>query len=111
MALQKLQCFFTKVMSPYHFFDGSGPKFFCRVNGLLRMVKRPTELEEQRKLFGFKPQSHTISTFTSSVSLPSRLKRLKNGSGKVFIPVTLGPTSFSFVLVVCVHKFQRGEKR
>ena len=87
MALQKLQCFFTKVMSPYHFFDGSGPKFFCRVNGLLRMVKRPTELEEQRKLFGFKPQSHTISTFTSSVSLPSRLKRLKNGSGKVFIPI------------------------
>ena len=22
-------------MSPYRFFDGSGPKFFCRVNGLL----------------------------------------------------------------------------
>ena len=34
MALWKLQCFFTKVMSPYRFFDGSGPKFFCRVNGL-----------------------------------------------------------------------------
>lgn len=33
-ALQKLHCFFTKVMSPYRFFDGSGPKFFCRVNGL-----------------------------------------------------------------------------
>ena len=51
------------------------------------MVKRPTELEEHRKLFGFKPPSHTISTFTSSVSLPSSLKRLKNGSGKVFIPI------------------------
>ena len=34
MALQKLQCFFKKVMCPYPFFDGSGPKFFCRVNGL-----------------------------------------------------------------------------
>ena len=34
MALWKLQCFFTKVMGPYRFFDGSGPKFFCRVNGL-----------------------------------------------------------------------------
>ena len=53
----------------------------------LRMVKRPTELKEHRKLFGFKPPSHTISTFTSSVSLPSSLKRLKNGSGKVFIPI------------------------
>ena len=34
MALQKLQCFFTKVMGPYRFFEGSRLKFFCRVNGL-----------------------------------------------------------------------------
>ena len=40
MALQKLQCFFTKVMGPYRFFDGSGPKFFCRVNGLLNESAR-----------------------------------------------------------------------
>ena len=32
MALRKLQYFFTKVMGPYHFFDGSGPTFFCSVN-------------------------------------------------------------------------------
>ena len=35
MALWKLQCFFTKVMGLYRFFDGSGPNFFCRVNGLV----------------------------------------------------------------------------
>ena len=32
MALRKLQHFFTKVMGSYHFFDGSGPNFFCSVN-------------------------------------------------------------------------------
>ena len=53
----------------------------------LRMVERPTELEEHRILFGFKPPSHTISTFTSSVSLPSSLKSIKNGSGKVSISI------------------------
>ena len=56
----------------------------------LTMVKRPTELEEDRKLFGFKPPSHLKSKFTSSVSsLPSSVKRFKNsnGSGKVFIPI------------------------
>ena len=31
----------------------------------LTMVKRTTELEEHRKLFGFKPSSHTKSEFTS----------------------------------------------
>ena len=51
------------------------------------MVKRPTELEKHRKLFGFKPPSHSKSKFTSSVSSPSRVKRFKNGSGKVFIPI------------------------
>ena len=49
------------------------------------MVKRPTELEEHRKLFGFKPPSHSKSKFTLSVSSPSSVKRFKNGSGKVFI--------------------------
>ena len=38
MALRKLQYFFIKVMGPYHFFDGSGPNFFCSVNGLLKIV-------------------------------------------------------------------------
>ena len=33
--LQKLQYFFTKNMGPYHFFDGSGPIFFCSVNAPL----------------------------------------------------------------------------
>ena len=32
MAPRKLQYFFTKIMGPYHFFDGSGPIFFCSVN-------------------------------------------------------------------------------
>ena len=76
----------------------------------LTMVKRPTELEEHRKLFGFKSPSHSKSKFTSSVSSPSSVKRFKNGSGKVFIPIRNTWTHiFSFVLVVCVHKFQRHE--
>ena len=53
----------------------------------LTMVKRPIELEEHRKLFGFKPPSHSKSKFISSVSSPSSVKRFKNGSGKVFIPI------------------------
>ena len=35
MALRKLQYFFTKVMGPYHFFDGSGTNFLSCVNELL----------------------------------------------------------------------------
>ena len=46
MALQKLQCFFTKVMGPYRFFEGSGPKFLCRVNGLFKSVKNCKELRD-----------------------------------------------------------------
>ena len=44
MALWKLQCFFTRVMGPYRFFDGSGPKFFCRVNGLYGPIETPVFL-------------------------------------------------------------------
>ena len=58
-----------------------------QISERLTMVKRPTELEKHRKLFGFKPPSHTKSKFTSSVSSPSSVKRFKNGSGKVFIPI------------------------
>lgn len=50
------------------------------------MVK-PSELEEHRKLFGFKPRTHTKPIFASSVSSPSSVKRRKTGSGKVFSPV------------------------
>ena len=32
MVLRKLQYFFTQVMGPYRFFDGSRPKCFCSVN-------------------------------------------------------------------------------
>ena len=56
-----------------------------QISERLTMVKHPTELEERRKLFGFKPQSHTKPKFTWSVSSPSSVKRFKNGSGKVFI--------------------------
>lgn len=38
MTLQKLQYFLTKVLVPFHFFDGSGPNFFCGVNGLSVML-------------------------------------------------------------------------
>ena len=58
-----------------------------QISERLTIVKRPTELEEHRKLFGFKPPSHTKSRFTSSVSSPSSVKRFKNGSVKVFIPI------------------------
>ena len=58
-----------------------------QISERLTMVKRPTELEEHRKLFGFKTPSHTKSKFTSSVSSPSSVKRFENGSGEVFIPI------------------------
>ena len=58
-----------------------------QISERLTMVKRPTELREHRKLFGFKPPSHTKSKFISSVSSPSRVKTFKNESGKVFIPI------------------------
>ena len=39
MALWKLQYFFTKVLEPYFFFGGSGPKFFCSVNAPVHLIK------------------------------------------------------------------------
>ena len=35
----KLQYFFTKVLGPYFFFGGSGPKFFCSVNAPFKINK------------------------------------------------------------------------
>ena len=54
-----------------------------QISERLAMVKGPTQLEENRKLFGFKHPSH----ITSSVSSPSSVKRFKHGGGKVFIPI------------------------
>ena len=45
------------------------------------MVKRPTELEEHRKLFGFKPPSHTKSKFTHDEIHTT----LKFAAGSVFL--------------------------
>lgn len=51
MALRKLQYFFTKIMGPRHFFDGSGLNFFCSVNAPCIILKNEEYFTTERSLY------------------------------------------------------------